>query len=119
LFDLSDTETAVPLIGLLGLMENTTIDVVPYSYKFFAYNLPKNANFQGTNKPIQLKIGKGDIIMRGDILHAGSAYATNHYRIHYYLDFKDSPFPEHDSRDTNFLRHENYIKFLDEKAQHY
>lgn len=120
LFELSDKLTAVPLIGLLGLMENTTIDVVPYSYKFFAYDLPKNSNFKGTHKPIQLKIGKGDIIiMRGDILHAGSAYTDNHYRIHYYLDFQGSPFPVHDSRDTNYLTHQNYIKFLDEKVQHY
>ena len=78
----------IPLGCLVCVDENTTIDVWQKSIKIpcLAEDLVKKV------KPIErttLKLEIGDIfVFRGDLVHAGSAYKTDNYRVHLFLDSK-------------------------------
>ncbi len=114
LFSVSSLPHAIPLIGIVATEDNTYIDVVPYSYMYFNHSsFAQDISFDGTKKPITLVLKKGDmVIMRGDLLHSGSAYEMHNRRLHFYLDFQRSPFGKHDSEKTNRIKHEGWIKYL-------
>lgn len=71
----------IPLIVLISIMDNTVIDVWENSI-----NWMKMADNDIFNPPIQKKtitLQSGQIcVLRGDLIHAGSAYADENFRIY-------------------------------------
>lgn len=71
----------IPLIVLISIMDNTTIDVWENSINWM--KMTDNDTF---NPPVQKKtitLQSGQIcVLRGDLIHAGSAYTNDNYRIY-------------------------------------
>lgn len=85
----------VPLFCVVAFVDGTTLDIWPRSM-----DMPADAEI--TRKTV--KIEPGDVlVVRGDVVHAGSAYAEDNWRLHCYLD---SP---HVARRTNrtWLMHDD------------
>jgi len=82
----STPDGSMPLLFLLALEPDTTLDVWPGSHRFRG---------TGTTEPIAretLHLNAGDaILFRGDLIHAGSAYERINHRIHVYLDHPSCP----------------------------
>jgi hypothetical protein len=85
---LATPDAEMPLLFLLALDPDTTLDVWPGSHRF---------RDTGTTDSIEretLRLEPGDaVLFRGDLIHAGSAYetATPNHRIHVYLDHPSNP----------------------------
>jgi hypothetical protein len=75
----SDRE--MPLLFLLALEDNTTLEVWPQSHLIVQGHLGSAVRRQTVH------LSEGDaILFRGDLVHAGSAYDSQNMRIHAYLD---------------------------------
>lgn len=71
----------LPLSAMLAL-EDCTLDVWPG-----ALNLRKKDPSKPGVEGMLVKLKKGQLlIFRGDLVHAGSAYASSNFRLHFYLD---------------------------------
>jgi hypothetical protein len=76
----------VPYGGLLAVMENTTLDVWPRSH-VLARTIQRDPSRQVERTRLEtLRLGTGDVcIFRGDLIHAGSAYAVDNGRLHWFM----------------------------------
>lgn len=80
---LSDEQ--MPLAVLVALMPGTTVQVWPGSLRYNGYDLDK---IQKTS----LSLNPGDVFLfRGDLVHAGSAYADENFRLHAVLVNPENP----------------------------
>jgi len=79
---LSVEEGNIPLLFLLAIEPNTTIDLWPGSHHIIRGH---NTNIPCIRHRIKLDIGDA-IIFRADLVHAGSSYEKTNRRIHAYLD---------------------------------
>ena len=74
----------IPLAVLVSLMPNTKIHV-----------WPKSHHITNQSRPIKrrtIEMNSGDIfIFRGDLVHAGSSYDIDNYRLHAYMDSPYAP----------------------------
>jgi len=70
----------LPLLFLLAIEPNTTLDVWPGSHHTIRSKGPLRPR-----KTVQLDAGDA-IVFRADLVHAGSAYASANRRVHVYLD---------------------------------
>lgn len=77
----------MPLLFLLALEDDTTLDVWPGSHRF------RGADTTARIERETLCLGPGDaVLFRGDLIHAGSAYETApNCRVHVYLDHPSNP----------------------------
>jgi len=76
----------VPLGCLICIMEETTLDVWIKSHRLAYLN---NEIIDNINpiKRTRIKLNIGEIlIFRGDLVHAGSSYDKDNYRVHVFLD---------------------------------
>lgn len=81
------TDTEMPLLFLLALEDNTTLEVWPQSHLVVqGYRGPPAIQRQ----TVHLSAGDA-ILFRGDLVHAGSAYESQNLRIHAYLDSSAVP----------------------------
>ena len=75
-------DSQIPLALVVCLMPNTTLRVWPKSHRLVT------GNSECTSIECQkLSLTPGDIVVfRGDLVHAGSEYEQENFRVHYYLD---------------------------------
>ena len=73
--------TEIPLLFLLAIEPNTTLDVWPGSHHI----VRGHSLMVCHRETMHLDVGDA-IVFRADLVHAGSAYATANRRIHGYLD---------------------------------
>ena len=71
----------LPLLFLLAIEPNTTLDVWPGSH----HTIRRGKGPLRPRKTVQLDAGDA-IVFRADLVHAGSAYAVANRRVHVYLD---------------------------------
>lgn len=76
------TESTPPLSAVLAL-QDCTLDIWPGAL-ILKKKDPLKAPVE--RKLVQLKQGQL-LIFRGDLIHAGSAYASSNFRLHFYLDY--------------------------------
>ena len=82
-------DKAMPLAVLIALMPNTRLTVWPDSCRLATKDTEQLASVEPIHSQ-ELELNAGDmVIFRGDFIHAGSSYAEDNFRIHYFLD---SPF---------------------------
>jgi hypothetical protein len=74
-------EEEMPLLFLLAVEPNTTLDVWPRSHQILRSESVTPAH----RSTIQLEPGDA-IVFRADLVHAGSAYTQENKRVHVYLD---------------------------------
>jgi len=75
----------IPIVVLTAIMDNTRVDVWENSIGWMKFTTGEEYTVPVTKKTIVLQ--KGEIcIMRGDLIHAGSAYENNNYRLYSYYD---------------------------------
>jgi len=79
---LSVKEKDIPLLFLLAIEPDTTIDLWPGSHHIVREN---NTTIPCIRYTVKLDIGDA-IIFRADLVHAGSSYEKTNRRIHAYLD---------------------------------
>lgn len=80
-----------PLALLVCLQPETTLRVWPNSIKLFTKSESALKHIQPIEGVI-LQMNPGDVVVfRGDLVHAGSSYARDNVRIHYYLDSDYTP----------------------------
>ena len=74
----------IPLGCLICIMEGTTLDVWEKSHRLpcLGPKLTKNIDPRTT---IELEVGEM-LVFRGDLVHAGSSYQSDNYRVHLFLD---------------------------------
>jgi hypothetical protein len=75
----------IPIIVLTAIMDNTCIDVWENSHNWMRLNDNQKFDPPIVKKTVNLK--KGQIcVLRGDIIHAGAAYAEENIRIYCFYD---------------------------------
>ena len=75
----------IPIIVLTAIMDNTCIDVWENSHNWMRMNDNQKFDPPIIKKTVNLK--KGQIcVLRGDIIHAGAAYAEENIRIYSFYD---------------------------------
>jgi hypothetical protein len=75
----------IPVVVLTAIMDNTCIDVWENSHNWMMLNDNQKFDPQIVKKTVSLK--KGQIcVLRGDTIHAGSAYAEENIRIYSFYD---------------------------------
>ena len=78
--------TEMPLLFLLAIEPNTTLDVWPQSHLILrSTERQKTENQTAHRTTLQLDAGDA-ILFRADLVHAGSAYTEANRRVHVYLD---------------------------------
>ena len=84
-------DSEMPLSALVALMPGTKLNVWPKSIRLSTTSESDLAKV----KPISCKVvelEEGDILVfRGDLVHAGSSYSEDNYRIHCFLDSDSVP----------------------------
>jgi len=78
------SDEAIPLLFLLAVEPNTTLDVWPRSHQILRSTERQSAQ----RTTLQLDAGDA-IVFRADLVHAGSAYTEANRRVHVYLDNSD------------------------------
>lgn len=82
------SDEQMPLAILVSLMPNTKLNVWPKSIKLATDR--NDLILDKINGPIECVVAEldvGDILVfRGDLIHAGSSYSKDNYRLHSYLD---------------------------------
>lgn len=79
------SEEQMPLAVLVALMPGTTVQVWPRSLRYTGYDLNKI-------QKVSLSLNPGDVFLfRGDLVHAGSAYADENFRLHAVLINPENP----------------------------
>jgi ectoine hydroxylase-related dioxygenase (phytanoyl-CoA dioxygenase family) len=79
---LSATDAEMPLLFLLALEDDTTLEVWPQSHLVIQ---GRRGGPAVRSQTVHLSAGDA-ILFRGDLIHAGSAYDNQNMRIHAYLD---------------------------------
>ncbi len=75
----------IPVVVLTAIMDNTYIDVWENSHNWMRLNDDQKFDPPVVKKTVNLK--KGQIcVLRGDVIHAGSAYAEENIRIYSFYD---------------------------------
>ena len=75
----------IPIIVLTAIMDNTRIDVWENSHNWMRLNDNQKFDTPVVKKTVNLK--KGQIcVLRGDVIHAGSAYTEENVRIYSFYD---------------------------------
>ena len=75
----------IPVVVLTAIMDNTCIDVWENSHNWMILNDNQKFDPPIVKKTVNLK--KGQIcVLRGDVIHAGSAYAEENIRIYSFYD---------------------------------
>ena len=75
----------IPIMVLTAIMDNTCIDVWENSHNWMRLNDNQKFDTPVVKKTVNLK--KGQIcVLRGDVIHAGSAYAEENIRIYSFYD---------------------------------
>lgn len=100
-------DSQVPLGCLVCIMDGTTIDVWPRSIRLPVLNPDLTNNINPIYRTT-IHLNVGDILVfRGDLVHAGSEYNKDNYRVHVYLD---STFVKRHPNRTWYMNNVNYIK---------
>ena len=82
LLALEDDE--MPLLFLLAVEPNTTLDLWPMSHRILRGQTGDRI------RRVTVRLNPGDaIVFRADLVHAGSAYTEQNRRVHVYLDNTD------------------------------
>lgn len=89
----------IPLGCLIALESGTKLKVWPKSIRLSTMNEYIRSDYieeyGGPIKPIEVTLNPGDaLVFRGDLVHAGAAYAQKNNRVHLYLDSPDVPRPD-------------------------
>ncbi len=88
----------MPLSVIIALQPDTKLDVWPKSIRNSKIKMPKQIN------KLTLNINTGDmIVFRGDLVHAGSEYDKENYRLHAFMD--SSKVPRTNNRTWLIARH--------------
>jgi ectoine hydroxylase-related dioxygenase (phytanoyl-CoA dioxygenase family) len=77
--------TEMPLLFLLAIEPNTTLDVWTGSHLILRPAKTKTTSVPISRTTVQLDAGDA-ILFRADLVHAGSAYTEANRRVHVYLD---------------------------------
>lgn len=76
-----------------SIANNTKFVLWPNSIRLMALHVELIETMEPIKKQVII-LNKGDILyFRGDLVHAGAAYAEDNYRIHCYLDSDKVPRP--------------------------
>ena len=79
----------MPLAVIVPIMPGTQLNVWPHSIGLSTSSTARLKNI----KPISCKVEKLDVgdvfVFRGDLVHAGSSYEKDNYRLHTFLDSKE------------------------------
>lgn len=89
---LDTTDDTVPLLAVIALQPATTLDVWPGSHRLVRRLRLTRHTPKVTRRTVRLNIGDV-IVFRGDLIHAGSAYASRNLRLHAYIDHLLVPRP--------------------------
>lgn len=97
----------IPLICLICIMENTTLDIWKKSHRLPVLHSDITDNI----KPIPrttICLNVGDmLVFRGDLVHAGSSYESDNYRVHLFMDSKKI---KRNKNRTWFMNNADYIE---------
>ena len=97
----------IPLGCLICVMEGTTLDVWPKSHRLPCLHSDITDSVEPISRTtIKLNVGEM-LVFRGDLVHAGSSYQKDNYRVHVFLD-SDKVF--RNKNRTWFMDKANYIK---------
>lgn len=76
----------IPLGCLICIMEGTTLDIWPRSHRLPCLSSDLTKNLKPIPRTtIELDIGEM-LVFRGDLVHAGSSYKSDNFRVHLFLD---------------------------------
>ena len=80
---LKSSDATVPHLLLIALQDETTLNIWPGSHR-----VVRGSYFAKKLIPVShVVLNKGDaLLFRGDLVHAGSAFAKSNTRVHFYLD---------------------------------
>ena len=89
---LETTDETVPLLAVIALQDDTTLEVWPQSHRLVRRARMTRHTPHVSRKTVSLAAGDV-IVFRGDLIHAGSAYTAHNLRLHAYIDHPTVPRP--------------------------
>ena len=89
---LSTTDETVPLLAVIALQDDTTLEVWPQSHRLVRRTRLTRHTPHVSRETVALAAGDV-IVFRGDLIHAGSAYESHNLRLHAYIDHPTVPRP--------------------------
>lgn len=101
------SDNNIPLGCLICIMENTTLDIWKKSHRLPVLHSDITDNIKEISRTtICLNVGDM-LVFRGDLVHAGSSYTSDNYRVHLFMD---STKIKRNKNRTWFMNNVDYIE---------